>query len=298
MSCLLQLIELLQLPLLVYQWLPIFHYFIYKRNGVIGIMLHIVKYYYASPLSYRHQWITDKLAEAWNVLKIKFKSKDPSKISIIRTQYNNYHMQEGQSMSSYITAMKEFKIQLEKMGETIANSTHAATLLRNVPESWRLISQTIWMITNNPDNIEERLEAHEADLNTIEIFSQADMAFTARSNPIKPSIPKVQHHGTTPTFNWAINTSLKDNMQQPLYHWQSGHSFMWCFVPGGSLAGQEPWGKKNINNPTKPTPIMYQNYPQGVLPNPLPPSTQKSKQTKHCSTSETREEHSNDGSKW
>ena len=63
-------------------------------------------------------------------------------MSIIRTQYDNYHMQEGQSVSSYITTMKE-KIQLEKMGKTIANSTHAATLLRNVPESWRPIAQTI-----------------------------------------------------------------------------------------------------------------------------------------------------------
>ena len=85
----------------------------------------------------------DQSAEAWNILKKKFKSKDPSKISIIRTQYDNYHMQEGQSVSSYITAMKEFKIQLEKMGKTIANSIHAATLLRNVPESWRPIAQTI-----------------------------------------------------------------------------------------------------------------------------------------------------------
>ena len=59
---------------------------------------------------------TDKLAEAWNILKKKFKSRDPSKISIIRTQYDNYHMQEGQSVSSYITAMKEFKIQLKENG--------------------------------------------------------------------------------------------------------------------------------------------------------------------------------------
>ena len=55
---------------------------------------------------------TDKLAEAWNDLKKKFKLNDPSKISIIRTWYNNYHMQERQSVLSYITAMKEFKIEL------------------------------------------------------------------------------------------------------------------------------------------------------------------------------------------
>ena len=86
---------------------------------------------------------TDQSAEAWSILTRKSESKDPSKISIIRTRYDNYHMQEGQSVSSYVTTMKEFKIQLEKMEESIADSTHPATLLRNVPESWRLIAQTI-----------------------------------------------------------------------------------------------------------------------------------------------------------
>ena len=142
----------------------------------------------------------DQSAKAWNVLKRNFESKDPRKISIIRTQYNNYHMQEGQSVSSYNTAMKEFKIQLKNMGKAIANSTHAATLLRNVPESWRPIAQTIQMITNIPDDIEERLEAHEADLNATEISSQPTTAFAARSNPIRCPVPNVQH-----TINSTFN---------------------------------------------------------------------------------------------
>ena len=61
--------------------------------------------------------------------------------------------------------MKKFKNQLEKMGETIADSSHAAILLRNLPDSWRSIAQMIRMITQVPDEIEEQLEAHEADLN-------------------------------------------------------------------------------------------------------------------------------------
>jgi hypothetical protein len=76
-------------------------------------------------------------------------------------------MTEGQSVISYITTMKEFKSQLKRMGESIADSSHAAILLRNLPESWRMIAQTIRMITQIPDDIKERLEAHEADLNTI-----------------------------------------------------------------------------------------------------------------------------------
>ena len=80
-------------------------------------------------------------------------------------------------MSSYLTVMKEYRSQLGKMGETIAPSSHAATILRNLPESWRPIAQTIRMIMPDPNKIEDRLEAHEADLSAIEISTQATMAF-------------------------------------------------------------------------------------------------------------------------
>ena len=80
--------------------------------------------------------------------------------------------------------MKEFRNQLKRMGEIIPDSTHVATLLRNVLESWRPIAQTIWMITRTPDEIEERLEAHEADLNALEISVQAGTAFAAQTQPV------------------------------------------------------------------------------------------------------------------
>ena len=40
---------------------------------------------------------TDIANIAWTLLTRKFKSTDPSKISIIRTKYDNYHMLKGQS---------------------------------------------------------------------------------------------------------------------------------------------------------------------------------------------------------
>ena len=107
---------------------------------------------------------TDIASKAWNILLAKFESMDPSKISIIRTRYENYHMIEGQLVITYITTMKEFRNQLKRMGEMIPDSTHVATLLWNIPESWRLITQTIRMITCSPDEIKEHLEVHEADL--------------------------------------------------------------------------------------------------------------------------------------
>jgi hypothetical protein len=135
-----------------------------------------------------------------------------------------------------------------------------------VPESWRPIAQTIRMITNKPDDIEERLEAHEADLNAIEISSQAATAFAARSNPIKRPIPNVPPQTNNQSFNRPVNSLYYCNNCG-----RSGHSVMRCFAPGGGLAGQEPWGKKNIDNQVKPAPIPRQNYPRGVLPHPVPP---------------------------
>ena len=50
----------------------------------------------------------DIAADAWITLTNKFKSKDPSKTSIARTKYEDYHMIEGQSVNAYLTTMKEF----------------------------------------------------------------------------------------------------------------------------------------------------------------------------------------------
>ena len=112
---------------------------------------------------------TDVAANAWMILIGKFESKDPSKVSIVRTRYENYHMVEGQQVTSYLTVMKEFRSQLDRMGESIPDSMHAATILHNLLESWRSIAQMIQMISNNVDKIEDKFEAHEVDLNTIEL---------------------------------------------------------------------------------------------------------------------------------
>ena len=124
---------------------------------------------------------TDKAPVAWRNLVNKYESHDASKISVVRTRYDNYHMIDGQSVSLYITTMKEMRNQLMKMGEAIRDSTHAATLLRNIPESWRTVAQTIQMITNDPDIIEEKLEAHQADISEVEMSNQASTDFLSQS---------------------------------------------------------------------------------------------------------------------
>ena len=106
-------------------------------------------------------------------------------------------MLEGQSVNSYLTTMKEFRGQLTRMGDPVPDSTHAATILRNIPESWRSIAQTIRMIHTDVDQIEEKLEAHEADLNALEISTHVTSAFTARStlqSQMNVNNPKSPNH--------------------------------------------------------------------------------------------------------
>jgi gag-polypeptide of LTR copia-type len=112
----------------------------------------------------------------------KFESTNPSKISIVGTRYKNYHMTKGQSVLAYMTMMKEYHNQLAKMGDPIADSTHCATILRNVLESG---AQTICMIVRDSDEIDEKLEPHEADIGAIRMSTQDAMAFIALARPPK-----------------------------------------------------------------------------------------------------------------
>ena len=213
---------------------------------------------------------TDRASEAWNILTRKFESRDPSKISIVRTRYDNHHMVEGQSVTSYLTTMKEYRSQLERMGETIAPSSHSATILHNLPDSWRLIAQTIRMIANTPEDIEERLEAHEADLNAIEISTQAATAFAARANgnrfpPSRGGFQRNFRSSQNAPFG-KINTIYCNNCGK------EGHAASRCYAPGGGNAGHAPWAasqgqSNNISrNNLTPNPPLQSNKPQATVP--------------------------------
>ena len=186
---------------------------------------------------------TNQAKAAWDIIIRKFKSTDPSKISIIHTKYENYHMVEGQSIITYLTTMRKFRNQLKKMGKIIADSTHAATILRNIPESWRPISQTIRMIMRIPDEIEESLEAHKADLNALEISDQAATAFTQNPNPVNKQ-PYTCNNEHIPPSSKPVFTC--NNCRK------TGHLVAQCYAPGGGLEGQAPWMKHR--EPTHLTP--------------------------------------------
>jgi len=215
---------------------------------------------------------TDVANEAWKILIKKFESTDPSKISIIQTKYKNYHMVEGQSVASYLTTMRDFRNQLKKMGEVIADSTHAATVLRNIPESWRPISQTIRMITCIPDEIEERLEAHEADLNALEISSQAATTFVAQSRPAQTTQPRMTYQ-PNPYRSNTNQPNAPKSFQKPTFTCnncgKTSHSSAQCYAIGGGLEGQAPWTRNNEQKHTftcPPNAFTSQVTPRSNLP--------------------------------
>ena len=80
-------------------------------------------------------------------------------------------------------------------------------LLRNLPESWRPISQTIHMIVYTRDDIKEGLEAHKANLNALEV-SNAATAFSARARPMLPNF-----FGTQPKHQGPQSSTSK-----PAFH--------------------------------------------------------------------------------
>jgi gag-polypeptide of LTR copia-type len=120
---------------------------------------------------------------AWVILKNEFESSDPSRVGIVRLRYEHYHMIEGQSVSSYLTTMREYRNQLYQMGEKVPDSTHASIILQNLPKSWQSMALTIQMMHTDLNEIEQKLKVFEANLGIREASSHTSTAFTAKVSP-------------------------------------------------------------------------------------------------------------------
>ena len=68
---------------------------------------------------------TDQAKTAWDIIIRKYESTNPSKISIVRTRYENYHMVEGQSCSNYRVEIGAVGI---KNLEDLANRNSSVTV--------------------------------------------------------------------------------------------------------------------------------------------------------------------------
>ena len=216
---------------------------------------------------------TSVASVAWTILIKKFESHDPGKISIARRRYESYHMAEGESVTTYLNTMKEYKSQLEIMGEIVPLSYHTATILRHLPESWRVTANTIGMISRDLVEIAERLETHEANLKTIEDENPSHgTAFSAQlRNHTRVSQPLYQRG----RGNYSAMQFSTPNFPRPTYTCnncgRNGHSAARCFAAGGGLAGQAPWSQSHAQG--NPIPSIYSNSNTTTRSVPLPRST-------------------------
>ena len=123
------------------------------------------------------------------------------------------------------------------------------------------------MITRIPDEIEESLEAHKADLNALEISDQAATAFIVHTKLNQPSQSRQQntniHSNETPSTNIPRIPFTCNNCGR------NGHSVARCYAAGGGLEGQAPWMKNK--GPTHVVPHISSNPPNRIINNPRPP---------------------------
>ena len=143
------------------------------------------------------------------------------------------------------------------MGDPVPDSMYAATILQNVPESWRSIAQTIQMIHTDVDQIEEKLEVHEADLNALEISTHATSAFTARSTlHSQTNVSNLKSSNHQRPMGGFISRSTYPRMAFVCMNCRrQGHTIVRCFARGGGMEGQAPWDNQSAPNlPKKDSP--------------------------------------------
>ena len=118
------------------------------------------------------------------------------------------------------------------------------------------------MIANTPEDIEERLEAHEADLSAIEISLQAATAFATRSNgnQFPPSKGGFQHN-----YRSSQNAPFRKIIVIYCNNCgKEGHTASRCHAPGGGNARHAPWAatqgeSSNLNHNNSTSKIPLQN---------------------------------------
>ena len=210
---------------------------------------------------------TDQAAAAWIILRSEFESRDPSRVGIVRLRYEHYHMLEGQPVSTYLTTMTEFRNQLYQMGEFIPDSTHAATILRNLPESWESMGLTIQMMHTDLSEIEHKLRAYEVNLNIRMVSSETSNA-TAFSAKHSPQNQAILPNTTFPPSSRSSSNSMTTCPVNPTTNFRcmncgrQGHTSIRCYARGGNMEGRAPWNNQSETIPSQnrniPMPPMHQ----------------------------------------
>ena len=74
--------------------------------------------------------------DAWDVLATLYQARNESRVAYLRKQLESEHMNEGDSMDTFLTKIKDFKEQLISADEVLSDSSLVQTVLNGLPNSY------------------------------------------------------------------------------------------------------------------------------------------------------------------
>ena len=90
--------------------------------------------------------------DAWDVLATLYQARNEARVAYLRKQLESEHMNEGDSMDTFLTKVKDFKEQLIYAHEVLSDSSLAQTVLNGLPDSYQSFASTLrLMMKGNPN---------------------------------------------------------------------------------------------------------------------------------------------------
>ena len=123
--------------------------------------------------------------EAWDVLCTLYQARNEACVAYLRKQLESEHMNEGDSMDSFLTKVKDLKEQLISADEVLSDNSLVQTVLNGLPDSYQSFASTLrLMMKGNPNalSFEELVSVllqEDQSRQNRSIMRVADQAFVA-----------------------------------------------------------------------------------------------------------------------
>ena len=90
--------------------------------------------------------------DAWDILSTLYQARNEARVAYLRKQIESEHMNEGDSMDSFLTKVKDLKEQLIAADEVLSDSSLVQTVLNGLPDSYQGFASTLrLMMKGNPN---------------------------------------------------------------------------------------------------------------------------------------------------
>jgi len=90
-----------------------------------------------------------------------------AKIDLLRSQYENFHMHDNESINDMITRFTKITNGLSSLGDKIDNDQRGLNIIRALPTSWKVKSTTLKKLNDKEEmdfmGLVKNLKAHEME---------------------------------------------------------------------------------------------------------------------------------------